>query len=222
MKTNHPSFLALDRLTGGVHHESTQQHVQACDECLRYVGRLELPTASPKWLYELNPLPGRAPWFSSLTRSARNLRWAGALAAALSVVLIVVVARAPNQAITAKGMPTVRLHVRSGERVFVWGGETLSPGDSVRLEVASGGLQHLVVANVNPAGELQVLHRETLASEGPHLLPISWTLDAAPQDETLVVVLSKRPLPDQSLALEPPSESLLRVRLPLRKKKISP
>ena len=222
MKTNHPSFLALDRLAAGAHQESTQQHVQACEECLRYMGRLELPAASPAWLSELSPLPGKASWFSSFGRSVLDLRWAGALAAVLCAVLVWVVVWPTRQDVSAKGMPTIRLHVRRGEGVFVWSGETLVPGDAVRLEVASGGLQHLAVANVNPAGEVQVLHRETLASEEPHLLPLSWTLDAAPQDEVLLVVLSRRPLPDQSLAGEPASDSLLRVRLPLRKQKSGP
>lgn len=222
MKTSHPSFLALDRLAAGAHHELTAKHVQGCEDCLRYMGRLELPAPPPDWLRGLSPTPGKSLRWSGFGRSVLTVRWVGALAVVLCAVLIWVIARPTGQDVSAKGMPTIRLHVRRDERVFVWGGEALSPGDAVRLEVASGGLQYLAVANVSPAGELKVLHRETLASEEPHLLPVSWTLDSAPQDEVLLVVLSRQPLPDQSLAGEPNSESLFRVRLPLRKQKSTP
>jgi hypothetical protein len=92
------------------------------------------------------------------------------------------------------GAPEVALWIKRGERVFTWQDEEpVQPGDRLRIEVAPAGYSHVAVLAPR-GGRLELLYAGPVRAAGSTLLPKAWEVDAAAGRETLVVVLSHRPL----------------------------
>ncbi len=177
----HPSFLELDRIALGVDAASaTRTHLATCQRCRLHVERLSHHEPVPAWVRELAP-----------SRPARRWWMVGggfALAAALALVLLVFVRHEPEPSYTTvKGAPTVAVHIKRGDEVFIWDGvEPVMPGDRLRLEVAT--TEHRRV-QVLTAGDV-VLFDAPLPATGSLLLPAAWEVDGAPGAEVLTVVLT--------------------------------
>ncbi|MFP2924478.1 hypothetical protein ACLESO_04535 [Pyxidicoccus sp. 3LG] len=64
----HPSFLELDRAALGLRSPSLEQHLQACSECVAYLGRVTQAEPVPAWARALGTdtragrSPGRKRW----------------------------------------------------------------------------------------------------------------------------------------------------------------
>ncbi|MBZ4398114.1 DUF4384 domain-containing protein [Myxococcus sp. AS-1-15] len=144
-------------------------------------------------LHELEPAPVH-PW-------ARPLRWAQPALAlcALLALGLPLLRPAPDveERIRVRGGLTTRLHVKRGDAVFEQALDVaLRPGDRVRLEVEDPVGGALYVLAVDSRGQVTPLHgfAETGGAlrlePGRMALPGSLELDAGPEREALVFVLT--------------------------------
>lgn len=199
----HPSFLELDRLAlDAPTSPATREHVAGCAVCQEHLASL----SPPRDLSELPAIRRRV-----RARPAARLLWAAPALAAAAAVALFVLSRPPGRVdteirgpaaedgfTTVKGSAAVLLHVKRGERVFVWdGAEPVVPGDKLRLEVAADGFTHVTVL-AEPRGERgaepAVLYSASIDPGRPVALPKAWEVDDAPGEESLVVLLSSAPL----------------------------
>jgi len=207
----HPSFLELDRLAlDAPASPATRAHVAACPVCQQHLASL----APPRDLTELPAIRRRVRAASTTTTTTKNrLRWAAPALAAAAAVALFVMARPPARVepeasvppqqegfTTVKGGASVLLHIKRGERVFVWdGAEPVMPGDKLRLEVAADGFTHVAVLAEPAQGGARgaapaVLYSAPIDPAQPVALPKAWEVDDTPGDESLIVVLSTSPL----------------------------
>jgi hypothetical protein len=226
MSTEHPSFLALDRLALGEDAPAaTRAHVERCEACRAHLDSVRIPSEPvPTWARQLASAPRggdrRPHWLAMLWHSAQpghrirartHVAWLGAcgtglVAAMAAVLLFIVVPRlSPEEGgsgVRAKGMPGVVVYLRQEGRVVQWNARTpVRAGDEVRLKLVADGFTHVAVTSLpRQAGAAPfVLHRGTLA--GPEvLLPEGWRFDASPGPEQVGVAFSLRPLTDAELA----------------------
>ena len=181
--SGHPSFLQLDRHALGAGDGTTARHLEACAECRAHLGRLGQPVSPPEWVRALEDQP-RSRW----------LRWPqlaalGALACA-AVVFAMLPGRRDPEDLGRKGSPSVAVYVKRGERVSLWDGSApFRAGDGLQLRVMPSGFPHATVASVEGAS-LRRLYSASVPPEGTTLLPLSFTLDAAPGPEVLLLVFS--------------------------------
>lgn len=194
----HPSFLELDRMKWDGASESVRQHVAGCEACTAHLGRVAPPVPVPAWARALEEERPRG-WRALFVGGGR-WAWGGAWAGALAVLALVLVPLlrprevTPGPYVGVKGLPSVVVHVRHGQAVAPWDGtKPLTPGDSVRLEVAAPGYPHVLVGSRTPEGDVVTLYTGTLPESGA-LLPTSWRVDAEGEGEQLVVVLSRAPV----------------------------
>jgi hypothetical protein len=193
--TGHPSFLQLDRLVLGIDDPGTAAHLKACDECRAHVGRCEMPAPVPAATREL------------AMRSVRLIqlrRWLLGLPAAVVVAafLALGVHRIPGRdATSSKGSPSVAVYVKHGAAVSLWDGRApLFPGDGLQLKVAPAGFSRVTVASV-AAASIDELYAGEVEARGETTLPRSWTLDADPGPEVMLIVFSRVPLSSSELRM---------------------
>jgi hypothetical protein len=214
----HPSFLALDRLAVADHGAAEiRQHVAECARCAEYVSSIDqgasLPDLAPRRLER------RRPW----------LKVAGATAVIAAAAAIAILLQKPPDPepvayVGTKGQPSLALYVKRADEVFAWRDDQfVVPGDRLRIEVASAGFEHVTV--ISEGGSLrrpERLYDKPIDPRGSALLPVAWQVDAAPGDETLVVVLSPAALSEEQISelIEHPerSEPVWIKRLVLRKR----
>ena len=179
----HPSFLQLDRIVLGIADPESASHLRACEECRAHVGRSGMPVPIPAGTRE------RAMRSVRLTRLRR---WLLGVLAVAAVVIVGLIFR--PEAITAKGNPSVAVYVKHGTRVSLWDGQArLSPGDGLQLKVAAAGFTRVTVASVAPASIVE-LYAGEVSARGETTLPRSWTVDANPGPEVMLIVFSRAPL----------------------------
>ncbi len=181
-QTRHPSFFELDQLHLGHEAPRVRAHAETCPECRAHLGALEVPIAVPSWVPAA--AAPRTPF------SFRRLWLLAPMAAALGVGALMVRPTAPPAELESAGVkggaPAVGLYVKRGSTVLLWDGHaTFAPGDSVRLQIARAGFTHVRVE-----GSTGVLYDAELSAAPSELLPVSWTLDAAPGPEQLWVALT--------------------------------
>jgi hypothetical protein len=198
----HPSFLALDRLAVAGHADpGTREHAERCATCLQYVDSIRRGREVPAGMI-------------ASRRTARRV-WAGmamaAMVAVSSAAVVIGTRRDPSEGAdvdgytTVKGHPAIALYVKRDERVFLWtSAQGVVPGDRLRLEIAPDGFSHVAVlakpAGGQGSGRLEQLYAGSIDPRKPTLLPVAWRVDDRPGDETLVIVLSRAPLREESLA----------------------
>lgn len=199
----HPSFLELDRAALGLRSAALEQHLETCSECGAYLGRVTQAEPVPAWTRALAadaPVGRRAGW----RRWGWPLLATAALASAVLVVLPLPSGEVVDDYVASKGLPAVAVHIKRGEQVFLWDGESLlEPEDRIQLRVASAGYRYVVVFTPG-AGTFKkgsgVLYEGPL-SDGPEtVLPVSWRVDAAGGEERLSLLLSTQPLPHTKAA----------------------
>jgi hypothetical protein len=100
-----------------------------------------------------------------------------------------------------KGAPNLRVYGRRGERVFaVTDGDSLAPGDAVRLVFDPPGYPFVIVGSIDAAGKASIYFpfggRESAAVDPrvPLELPGSLVLDATQGPERVFALFSGRPL----------------------------
>ncbi|NRD61977.1 hypothetical protein HRD49_09430 [Corallococcus exiguus] len=193
----HPSFIELDRAALGSPSPSLAQHLKTCAECGAYLERVTRPEPVPAWARALGTEPLRA------TRRLEWMRWGLPLlaTAALGCLVLLFVPRTRGAEETEyqgpKGAPSVAVHIKRGDRVFLWDGRTpLAPEDRIRLQVSSGAHRYVTVAARAPEGPAgwTVLFEGPLSSERDTALPTSWRVDGAGGEETLRILFSGEPL----------------------------
>jgi hypothetical protein len=201
MNGGHPSFYALDRARFGLSApQALQRHVRGCARCAAYVAGAGHHADVPDW--------ARAGAAGLGDRSARR-PWGGRLALGLGLLLPLAAAggalwlrpgAAPpvepdGLAVTAKGSPAVRVHVKRGLDVFTWDGAApVRPGDRLQLELKGGdGHAHYSVAALVEGGPPVVLSAGPLGTAAL-LLPVSFGVDEAGGEEVLSVILADRPI----------------------------
>jgi hypothetical protein len=207
----HPSFLALDGLRLGVPDAALDAHLAGCARCRGYVQALGEAPAPPAWL-EGVPAPA--------TRAPRRPWMALSLAFAAAAVLVVALPRAwrpPDAGVREKGAPVLAVHLKRGAAVFVWDGRTpLREGDRVRLEVHGAAYRFVSVATAGAAGAgPAVMYAGPLAAQGATLLPMSFRVSGAGDEEVLDVLLAKAPIAAEAHARPAPPEDGWRQRLVL-------
>jgi hypothetical protein len=211
----HPSFLALDRLAlADLGPAEIRRHVAECSRCAEYVSSIDQGAPLPELVPQ--PIP------PVVARRRRWLSIAGAaavIAAAAAVAMLLQQPRDPEPVayVGTKGQPSLALYVKRGEEVFAWRDEQfVMPGDRLRIEVASAGFEHITVLSPGRSGSRkrtperpELLYDRPINPWGNALLPVAWQVDAAPGDETLVVVLSPDGLSQKQIAelLEHPERS---------------
>jgi len=213
--SDHPSFLQLDRHALGVGVAATADHVKGCAQCQAHLEKCEQPLSVPAWARDLSR-PRRFRWLG-----APQLAAFGACAAAVAIAVALWPRPHAEGEIGVKGNPSVAVYMKRGEHVSLWDGRTpLRAGDSVQLKVAPEGFGRVAVASIE-GGAAKELYAGPVASRDATLLPQSWTLDAAPGPEALLIVFSNAPLSaDQlrsALARLPRTPELWTTRLTLTK-----
>ena len=187
--TDHPSFLDLDRLALGDSDPRVAAHVEDCATCQEQVFRVRQPA----------PMQ---PWVAAIGARSRRRRtwWLGAIAGVASVASVVAInARRPADDRGAKGIPSVALYVKRGEAVTLWDGHAaFAPGDALRIKISPQGFQRVAVAAVQ-GDTVTELYAESLSARGESVLPPSWTLDATPGPDALLLVFSHAPLSEEAL-----------------------
>ncbi|QSQ17620.1 hypothetical protein [Myxococcus landrumensis] len=221
--SRHPSFLALDRAALGVRDALLDAHLEACAECRAYVLRPRDAEPIPAWVREAPPARvesfGReGPWGRFLAATATAALVAGA------VVLSMKPDALPPPAVAAKGTPVVAVHLKRGDQVFLWDGQSLlQPGDRIRLSVVSEPHRYVYVGAWDSGGlsGWSLLFAGPLTPGAPLVLPASWRVDAAEGDEHLRVLFSEEPLTEpealQLFPLAPQGMKLWTVELRLPK-----
>jgi hypothetical protein len=210
--TEHPSFLQLDRFVLGVAGSGTAAHVQGCELCRAHLGRCELLAPAPAALRER-----AARW-----RPALRTGWLFTLPAMLALGLFIAFRPPLRDEVTAKNAPSVAVYVKHGAAVSLWDGRApLSPGDGLRLKVAPAGFSRVTVASVGLSAIVE-LYAGEVDARGETLLPESWTVDADPRPEIVLVVFSRAPLSPADLRAArddlPRSKRLWSTRMELWKK----
>ncbi len=201
--SDHPSYLALDRLALGADasaDEACRAHVLGCGLCRRHVEALAARPALPE---RLRAVP-------------RPKRWLGgfslALGALASLAVFWVVARDADD-IRTKGSATVAVFVKRGEEVFMWDNRSpLRTGDRVQLSIEPASMRFVYVRD----GEGRPMYDGPLEN-GVTTLPLSWRVEGAGEAERLVVVLSRLPLSEEALRARPDAEDLVRFPIVLTK-----
>src|SRR5258707_808655 len=136
-------------------------------------------------------------WLGRVGARRRMRAGLAAACAALAVAVSLLLVALPSEpGVREKSTPAVSVFARQADRVVLWDGTSLfRPGDAVRFEVFSGGARHVTV--VSPARAR--LYEGAVLPKQRALLPLSFTFDPAPGDETVFVVLSDSPLGDAAL-----------------------
>jgi hypothetical protein len=188
----HPSRLALDRAAFEEPSSELQQHLAGCAECRDHLALIRSAPPVPAWVREL---PKREPawrrWFRLPT-----LVGTGVLAAACALLLMM----RPDYVGEKGTEATFAVHVlRGGQRFIYSGAEKLRAGDRVQLEASARGYRQVAVGAIDAGGAVQPLYVGALVA-GARFLPASWTLDAAPGPERLVIAFSDQPLSAAQLA----------------------
>lgn len=175
--TEHPSFLALDRHALGDPTPTVTSHLDTCAVCRAHVEAVMVAAPIPARVLELRPTPAPR-WF--------ELRWLQVLVplVATAVLAVVLINRAPDDDMRAKGSPTAVAWVKRGDEVSAWTGAPLVPGDAVRFQVV---LEHFTRVTVIDATSKTVLYEAVVTKE---TTTPAWTLDAAPGGDVVWVVLS--------------------------------
>jgi hypothetical protein len=219
----HPTAMELDRAELGQLPEARRQqlaaHVLHCARCAETQQTLQRAAAHfraevfarslPRMLAASGgPVAGWRRWWQTIGARAR---WA-VLAAPVAAGLVLAVgvfgqqgqrsaALGEEPAVSMKGRPTLHVFARRGDRVFaVQSGETLAPGDAVRLVVEPGGHRYLLIVSIDGTGKVSVYHPfdgAVSASLGPEPrveLPGSIVLDRAPGPERVFALFSDGPL----------------------------
>jgi hypothetical protein len=152
----------------------------------------ELPAYARGHLEALTRAQAVPAWARALAEAPPRRRWLPLLAAGLALATLLVLVLRPRQAVDVKGGgPGVRLFIKRDGRVAQWmPGQSLRPGDGLRLEASGGGFGFVTVL----AGE----GAPTALFAGPLLapsmvLPPAWEVDAAGDAERVFVVFSKQP-----------------------------
>jgi hypothetical protein len=206
-QSEHPSFLELDRLAlGAAAGPSTRSHVTECAACREHIARVQSSAEVPAWAARLARK-------ESASAPVSRWRWIGggglALAAATAILLFIARAQDADPEFTSvKGTPSVAVHVKRGDRVFLWDGQSpVWPDDRLRLQVSPDGFRYISVFSASASGdpaEAELLYEAMLPpSSASVLLPKAWQVDAAAGPETLVVVLSDRRVPISALRSDP-------------------
>ena len=208
MTTRHPSFLVLDRYRlGEVPSDDVQRHIESCPDCQEYIGRIRRSLPIPDWAREV---------MGSQPRRRLSFAWVGGVTAVLVLVGIGFILlpthqtnEAPRNTQSAPGFTTVRgsasvgLYIKRGQKVFLWDGERpVHPGDRLRLKVVGGEYSHISVFLVASGGadeHLERLYSGRLDETDEGLLPRAWRVDAAPNDEVLVIALGEGPLTESDI-----------------------
>lgn len=190
----HPSRLALDRASLEAPPAEVAEHLSSCTECRAYLGRLREAPPVPAWARALEAKKTASFWGRFRLRPI--FFTGGALAAACALLLM-----ARTGYVGEKGLDAAfAVYVQRGEQQFLWdGAEKLRPLDRVQLKVETRGYRRATVGEVGSDGLVRQLYAAPL-EEGAQLLPASWTLDAAPGPERLVVVFSQEPLSPERVA----------------------
>jgi len=183
----HPSFFQLDRMVLGSADPEVATHVQDCEICLAHLGRVQQLLPIPAWLGDLEKT--RWTW------------WLGGLGACAAAIAVILMIRGPQQPaeVGAKGAPSVAVYVKRGESVSLWDGRApFAPGDAFRLKISAQGFGRIVVASIQKDG-ITELYAGPVSARGESMLPPSWTLDAAPGPDILLLVFSQAPLTEDGL-----------------------
>lgn len=183
----HPSYLALDSLALGASDAATAAHVSSCGRCSTYLAELQ-PSPMPERVRQLEQ-ERRPGWLSGI-----RLPHLAAVCAAAVLAAIVLPGVFRHQDLAAKGSPSVAVYVKHGASVSLWDGRApVSPGDGLQLKVAPAGFSRVTVASVAAAKVVELIASE-INPRGETTLPRSWTLDAEPGPEVLLIVFSRAPL----------------------------
>jgi len=187
----HPSRLELDRTALSAGSPETNQHLSTCDECRLYVARLQAPPPLPNWVKEL-------PKEKSLWSRLRVRAFVGMTAFAAAAALFIVV-QGPGY-VGEKGDASFAVYVQRDGKQFLWNGaQALRALDKVQIKADAHGYKQIAVGSVSAAGAVQPLYQDSIEA-GAHFLPTSWTMDAAPGSERLVIAFSKLRLTTAQLA----------------------
>lgn len=196
----HPSFLQLDRRALGVVDPAIGLHVAACERCRTYVERVSTIPVVPRWASDLAVAPGAAARPPRYTWHALLAALAGTAA-----LLVLFVQRGPtpngggevndNSYIGAKGLPAVWVYRKRGDDVVLWDGqEPFAPGDDIRLKVDPDGFAHVGVFARGADGHASRLYGAPATGNRAALLPVAWSVDDSPGTESLIVILSDKPI----------------------------
>lgn len=183
----HPSYLSLDGFALGASDATTEAHVRSCARCATYLSQLQ-PSPMPECVRRLEQ-DRRSRWPSWF-----RLPHLAAVGAAAALAAIVLPGVFRHEDLAAKGSPSVAVYVKHGATVSLWDGRALlSPGDGLQLKVAPDGFSRVTVASVAAARVVELFASE-IDPRGETTLPRSWTLDAEPGPEVVLVLFSRTPL----------------------------
>jgi hypothetical protein len=185
--STHPSYLALDSYALGAADAADAAHLESCPRCKSHLARLE-PSPVPEWVRSLETNRRRRwlPW----------LRWPhlAALCAALIAGAFVLPRALKRPEHAMKGGPSVAIYVKHGAALSLWDGRALlSPGDGLQLKVAPAGFSRVTVASVGASDPVE-MYAGPIDAQRETTLPRSWTLDADPAPDVLLIVFSRAPL----------------------------
>jgi hypothetical protein len=200
----HLSSWTLDRRALGALSQTeiltAETHLAACADCQK---RLEAQQESlqrfqrqvaPALLPSLKGELGRISWL--------RFRWLLVPVVAAAAIVVVGRPRIPSHDdVAVKGGATLQVFARRGGEVFpVTNGARLRSGDALRFAVQPGGLRYVLIASRDEAGHATVYY----PYDGPQSAPVdpgkrselpgSIELDAAPGEEHVFALFSRRPL----------------------------
>ncbi len=183
----HPSYLALDSHALGASDDEIAAHVRSCPRCTSHLSQLQ-PSPVPESVLRLEG--SRRLWWPSWLR----LRHLAALCAVVALAAVVLPGVLRREGFAVKGSPSVAVYVKHGAAVSLWDGRArLSPGDGLQLKVAPAGFSRVTVASV-AAAKIVELYAGEIDPRGETTLPRSWTVDAEPGPEVMLIVFSRAPL----------------------------
>ena len=178
----HPSRLELDRTALSAGSPETAQHLSTCTECRLYVERMQAPPPLPNWVKQL-------PEQQSLWARLRVKAFVGMTACAAAAALFIV-ASGPAY-VGEKGDASFAVYVQRDGKQFLWNGaQALRALDKVQIKADAHGYKQIAIGSISAAGAALPLYQDSIEA-GPHMLPTSWTMDAAPGPERLVIAFSK-------------------------------
>ena len=197
----HPSFMRLERHgLGIVRDPEIERHLATCDRCRSHLEAIATASAIPAWAKDLSPPP-------PIRRQRRGpTRWSLGVALAAASLLFgwgVNGLRPADPYSSARGMPTIAIHIHRDGRTSVWDGQgRVRPGDRIRLEVVPEEFSHVGVFTPNEAGDSpSLLYSGRVDHAAANLLPKSWMITPPGQREVLFVVLAHRPVTTEDGAL---------------------